>query len=167
MNVIRSCASFALCVVLLGACASSGDPRRDDIRNQEVAGSIIGGIIGGVIGHEFGDGRGRTAMTIIGATAGALIGGQLARDRAVSRYELEAAYLALESTPSGQYRSWQDPDGYSHGRYTPTRTWRNTRGYYCREFQQTVFIGGHQEQAYGTACRQPDGSWRILDGGNR
>jgi surface antigen len=35
-------------------------------------------------------------------------------------------------------------------------------GKYCREFQQTVTIGGKTEQAYGTACRQPDGSWQIV-----
>ena len=31
----------------------------------------------------------------------------------------------------------------------------------CREFQQTIVIGGRLEQAYGTSCQQPDGSWRI------
>ena len=32
---------------------------------------------------------------------------------------------------------------------------------YCREYQHTVTIDGKQEKAYGTACRQPDGSWKI------
>ena len=34
-------------------------------------------------------------------------------------------------------------------------------GEYCRECQQTVVIGGREEDAYGVACRQPDGSWEI------
>ncbi|MEE8203551.1 MAG: hypothetical protein V3R74_07315, partial [Alphaproteobacteria bacterium] len=32
----------------------------------------------------------------------------------------------------------------------------------CREYQTTVNVGGQVEQAYGTACRQPDGSWQIV-----
>jgi surface antigen len=45
---------------------------------------------------------------------------------------------------------------------TPTRTLGTSYGGYCREFQQTVRVGGRSRQAYGTACREPDGSWRIV-----
>ena len=31
----------------------------------------------------------------------------------------------------------------------------------CREFNTPVTIGGQQQQAYGTACMEPDGSWKI------
>ncbi len=31
----------------------------------------------------------------------------------------------------------------------------------CREFTRTITIGGHRETGYGTACRQPDGSWQT------
>jgi hypothetical protein len=31
----------------------------------------------------------------------------------------------------------------------------------CREFTQTVVIGGQARQATGQACPQPDGTWRI------
>jgi hypothetical protein len=34
---------------------------------------------------------------------------------------------------------------------------------YCREYTKTVRIGGRTEQAYGTACYRPDGSWEIVD----
>ncbi len=37
-----------------------------------------------------------------------------------------------------------------------------TAGQYCREFQQTIVVGGQQQQGYGRACRQPDGSWKIV-----
>jgi surface antigen len=36
-------------------------------------------------------------------------------------------------------------------------------GAYCREYQTTVTVGGKSEQAYGTSCRQPDGSWQIVN----
>lgn len=154
-------ASTAIASVLLVGCANTGNPREDSIRNEEMAGQVIGGIIGGVVGRQFGDGRGRTAMTVLGATAGAMIGGNIARNRAVSRWEQEAAYRAFEHTPSGQAVEWRDPDTRHHGRFVPQRTYRTTQGTYCREYTQWVVIDGREERAYGTACRQPDGTWQI------
>lgn len=37
------------------------------------------------------------------------------------------------------------------------------RAAYCREYTQSVVIGGMHQIAYGTACRQPDGSWRAVN----
>ena len=164
MGSFTKASLLAAVALSLTACAYTGDRHRDRIAEEEAAGAILGGIIGGVIGHQFGDGRGRTAMTVIGAATGALIGGSLARERAISRYEREAAYRAFESAQSGHAVPWRDPDGYSRGSYTPLRTWRGRDGRYCREYQQTVIIGGREQVAYGTACRQPDGSWRIVGG---
>jgi hypothetical protein len=39
----------------------------------------------------------------------------------------------------------------------PTISWD-----YCREYQATQTIGGQPQNVVGTACRQPDGSWRIV-----
>ena len=36
---------------------------------------------------------------------------------------------------------------------------------YCREYTRTVYIGGRTQDAYGTACLQPDGSWMIVGEG--
>jgi len=33
----------------------------------------------------------------------------------------------------------------------------------CREEQHTVVIDGKQQQAFGTACQQADGTWRLVD----
>ncbi len=35
-------------------------------------------------------------------------------------------------------------------------------GTYCREYQQMVTVAGRKQESYGTACMQPDGSWKIL-----
>jgi surface antigen len=32
----------------------------------------------------------------------------------------------------------------------------------CREYQSRVLIGGRPQTAYGFACRQSDGSWRVM-----
>ncbi|AWJ92216.1 hypothetical protein Sp245p_20800 (plasmid) [Azospirillum baldaniorum] len=36
-------------------------------------------------------------------------------------------------------------------------------GQLCREYQTTVMVGGLAQPGYGTACRQPDGSWRVIN----
>lgn len=33
---------------------------------------------------------------------------------------------------------------------------------YCREYTRTVWIGGREQEAYGTACLQPDGAWKVV-----
>ncbi|WP_353859925.1 hypothetical protein [Azospirillum formosense] len=43
----------------------------------------------------------------------------------------------------------------------PAYTARN--GQLCREYQTTVMVGGLAQPGYGTACRQPDGSWRVVN----
>lgn len=40
--------------------------------------------------------------------------------------------------------------------------YQNSAGQTCREYQLTVHVGGTSQPAYGTACLQPDGTWRIV-----
>lgn len=35
---------------------------------------------------------------------------------------------------------------------------------YCREYQDTISVGGTAVPAYGTACLQPDGAWELQPG---
>ncbi|PWC52902.1 hypothetical protein [Azospirillum sp. TSO22-1] len=35
-------------------------------------------------------------------------------------------------------------------------------GAYCREFQTSAVIDGRRQPMHGTACQQPDGSWRVV-----
>ena len=42
-------------------------------------------------------------------------------------------------------------------------TYYNEYGQQCREYQTTGRISGSRGQLYGTACLQPDGSWRVID----
>jgi hypothetical protein len=41
---------------------------------------------------------------------------------------------------------------------------KDWNGQQCREYQRTVTIDGKTETAYGTACRQPDGTWKTQGG---
>jgi hypothetical protein len=71
----------------------------------------------------------------------------------------ENAQILATTAPIGQQITWADQN--AQGYVVATRDGTSTAGRYCREFQQTVMIGGRTEQAYGTACQQPDGSWQV------
>lgn len=74
--------------------------------------------------------------------------------------EHEAAQVAATTAPIGERIIWHE--GGASGAVIATREGVSTSGRYCREFQQEVSIGGRTEQAYGTACRKPDGSWEVI-----
>lgn len=123
-----------------------------------------GGALGAWAGSTIGKGRGNVVATAVGAVAGALagsyVGGQL--DQADRERSERTAQRALESTPSGQAAQWKNPDTGNCGTFTPVRTYQSPQGLYCREYQQTITIGGRSQNAYGKACRQPDGAWQIV-----
>lgn len=74
---------------------------------------------------------------------------------------LEQAQIRATSAPIGQPIYWSD--GGANGQVVALREGRTGDGGYCREFQQTVMIGGRAEDAYGTACRMPDGAWQVVN----
>jgi surface antigen len=130
--------------------------------NKQGVGTGAGLLVGGLLGSQFGKGSGKIAATIIGAGAGALIGGAIgenidAQDRKLME---QNAQRALENAPAGTTVAWKNPDNGNTGNFTPTRTYQE-QGNYCREYTQTVMVGGKEQKAYGKACRMPDGSWQI------
>ncbi len=130
---------------------------------KQTVGALGGAAAGGLLGAQFGKGKGQLAMTAAGALLGALIGSEIGRSMdEVDRMQAEQAYGQAQAAPIGQTIAWDNPDTGNYGSVTPTREGKQTgTGQYCREFQQTVVIGGKQEDAYGIACRQPDGSWEV------
>lgn len=131
---------------------------------KEGAGTVIGGASGAVLGAQVGRGTGRLVGVAIGTLAGALIGREIGTslDRADQMAMERNAQYSLEHTRTNESTGWHNPDTGNSGAITPKRTYRTAEGHYCREYQQTVIIGGREQQAYGTACRQPDGSWKIV-----
>ena len=96
---------------------------------------------------------------------GALLGNEVGKslDRMDEMHASRTYNTAMESTPTGQTVAWNNPDSGHSGTYTPVKTYQSTTGTHCREFQQTITVGGRTETAYGTACRQPDGDWKIVN----
>jgi len=69
----------------------------------------------------------------------------------------------LEYNRTNQASTWVNPDTGQSSSTVPTRTFQNAGGQPCREFTQTITVAGEKQQGYGTACRQPDGSWQIVN----
>ncbi|HEY4343992.1 MAG TPA: RT0821/Lpp0805 family surface protein, partial [Parvibaculum sp.] len=126
-----------------------------------IIGGLGGAVVGGLLGSTIGGGSGKTIATIGGALAGGLVGNNL-----MSKLNCQdQGYLGnstQQSLNSGQPVSWKNPDNGNYGQVTPTRTYNSDAGQYCREYQQTIYIDGKKQNAYGTACRQPDGSWKVV-----
>ena len=74
----------------------------------------------------------------------------------------ETLSYALEYNPTYQESSWVNPDSGNSGAIVPVNTYVNESGLYCREYIQTINIGGEEQRGYGTACRRPDGTWMIV-----
>lgn len=128
--------------------------------SNQAIGTLAGAAAGGLLGNQVGRGSGRVAATIAGAAIGGVLGGALganldAQDRQLAS---NAQYSAFNS---GRPTQWRGPQSGYYGSVQPGPAFNNG-GYQCREYTHTVYIGGRPERAYGTACRQPDGSWQIV-----
>lgn len=88
-----------------------------------------------------------TAMAMAGQASAQMIGA--------------AGQEALETGRSGTVFNWRNPDDGTSGSFVPRPAFQDASGRICREFNQTVTIGGQLQQVWGTACRQPDGWWQL------
>jgi surface antigen len=149
---MRRMAGRALCAALLLAGCVTGEP---DPQTGPGANSGI------VEGSELQSG---SAEPELGPLEGTLLGADVGRslpeedrDRA-----LRAEYEALEYGRAGVPVSWSGRRGTNYGEIVVGSTYEVNR-LECREFTHTIYIGGRARVAQGTACRQPDSTWRVLD----
>lgn len=145
---------LALALATGGCATAQGAPKT-------TIGGLGGAVAGGILGERLG---GHTGGIIAGALLGGLIGGAVGnvldqRDRELAH---QTAHASLETVPTGTPSTWVNPDTGNRGTFTPTHTYQQPDGRYCREYQQTIVVAGESQQSYGTACREPDGSWRVM-----
>lgn len=113
---------------------------------------------------------GRLVATAIEAVAGALAGSAIGRhpDDAAQAEANRATVRALDTAPvGGGPITWEAPAttaSPARGAVTVTRQGTNAAGEVCREYRQSVTIGDATEEIVGTACRDADGIWRIVEG---
>ncbi len=132
--------------------------------DKQDIGTGLGAVGGAVAGAQFGKGNGRIVTGALGALLGAGIGNSIGAslDRADMQYYQQAQQRALETAPPGQALPWSNPQSGHSGNIVAQAPYQNNSGQYCREFTNTINIGGQPQRGYGTACRQPDGSWQIV-----
>ncbi|PZQ43847.1 MAG: hypothetical protein DI551_11320 [Micavibrio aeruginosavorus] len=152
-----------LTAMILSTVALAGCESLNGAGNKQLIGGGTGAVLGGLAGSQIGGGSGRLWATgagvLLGALAGSEIGSSL--DKADQVYAQQANQRAY-SAPVGETIRWNNPDSGNYGTVTPTRTGTTSSGQTCREYQQTIYVGGKQESGYGTACQQADGSWKIV-----
>ena len=152
MTHVKELTAVALVFALLGGCESMKPPSKQDI------GMATGAIVGGVVGHQIGHGTGQTIATIGGAALGGFLGNRIGAR--MDRNDRLKAEHALETSRNGQETTWRNPDTGQRYTVTPTRTYESASGA-CRDFTTVMDIDGRCEHVQGTACRQPDGTWKA------
>ncbi|MFP4097168.1 MAG: RT0821/Lpp0805 family surface protein [Alphaproteobacteria bacterium] len=150
---------MVFCAFALSACETFRDAG-----TKQTVGAGTGAVVGGLLGSKVGGGSGQLWATGAGALLGTYLGSEIGKslDRA-DKMAMNSAVVEARQAPIGQPISWNNPESGNYGEVVATRDGYTPSGDYCREFQQTVFIGGKEETAYGTACQQPDGSWQIVN----
>ena len=145
----------ALLAMPFGAAADS---------HKSLWGTLGGAAVGGLLGSQVGSGKGKLVATGAGVLLGAYLGREIGKslDAADRTAMAQSQHQALEYTPSNQPVAWRNPNSGHNGTTVAQPAYRARSGQYCREFTQTVTVGSQTENAYGTACRQPDGTWRIV-----
>ena len=163
-------------VLLCAACApgsgyggysgySSSLPQGSGLGGFGVSKGVIGGAAGaaggGFVGSHIGKGSGNLAATAAGTLLGAFLGYGVgvSLDRVDQMYAQQAT---LQSLSTGQAVQWQGQQ--ADGMVVPGRVGYQSTPYgqtACREYRHIVHIGGRKTEAYGQACQQADGSWRI------
>lgn len=148
--------SAILALSLLGAC--------ENAKLGQTGGAILGGVGGGLLGSQFGGGIGRVLMTSLGAALGAYAGSELGKklDKADKEEVLKAEEKATDA-PVGETVAWSNPQSGNSGTITPVAETRDASGKTCREYKSTIIVDGKEEVVNGTACKQPDGSWSVVN----
>ena len=69
---------------------------------------------------------------------------------------------ALENSPNQQSTQWLNAATGLTGATIPLKTYRTSDGQFCRDYFTSVQLSGNSQQAIGSACRVPQGHWRII-----
>lgn len=163
-----SALAIILPLAVAGCAATPNGPRSfGDACSSMGWGTMLGGAIGGagaglLASGMHADGAGVMVATIGGLLLGGAAGSRIDDVDCMKAQQARTQALSAQ-TPIGQTIVWDNPKTGASGSFTPMREGRSQGGETCREFQQTIIIGGENKKAFGTACLQKDGSWKIAN----
>ncbi len=155
----RKALSATLALSLLAGCTSSGGGGGS---SNEQGGTVLGAIGGAAAGAALSDGNWWAigAGALVGGLVGNRIGNYLdERDR---QQAYSTANYALDNNQDGQIATWSNPQNGTGGYTKPAQTYQ-TAGGTCRAYQTGVTANGQSQSGTGTACRQPDGTWKLMN----
>ncbi len=164
---MKKAIAIVLCGAMLAGCSEYMGPKEQTGTFMGAAtGAILGAAIGSKTkcrGYRCSSGTSTNAV-VIGALAGGLLGSHMGRsmDERDKRMYYAAQQNAFEYMPSGSPSNWRNPDTGNYGSVTPQPAYERSSGEYCREYTQTIVVGGERKQGYGTACRNSDDTWEIV-----
>lgn len=152
--------SVVAAAALVGASACANIERGTGVSQEAQTGAAVGAAAGGLIAAIAGADTGWViAAAVLGAVAGGVIAEQLTKeDKAMAG---ETTVDALENRPAGEPARWSNPDSGNSGEVVVDETYQEADGTYCRRFTQTINADGKTESGGGTACRTPEGIWKI------
>ena len=155
--------NFGIMMMVTAMFALSACQTLDGRGNKELIGGGSGAVIGGILGSQVGGGSGQNWATGVGVLVGALIGSDIGKslDSADMAYANQANTQA-HSVPVGEPISWNNPESGNSGTVRAVKDGYSASGSYCREYQQTILVGGQEQTATGTACQKPDGNWEVI-----
>lgn len=136
----------------------SCDPKAN---SNSPIGTVIGGVLGGILGSNIGKGKGKTLATIAGVIVGGVVGNKVSSS--MNEQDRYCAGQALGHAQDNQAVAWTNPDTHQQYTVTPQRTYTQNNGQQCRDYTSNVVINGHNEKATGTACKDHDGNWKIIN----
>jgi surface antigen len=143
------------------ACTAFGPRASSGALIGGLAGAGTGALVGGLAGHNGTDALiGAAAGGLLGVIAGAAVGHHLdQRDCAAAQLALQQ----IDTTPTGQPLTWNDPATGSSGSFVPTAAEYTdpTSGQICRPISESYYLSGHQpvQGDTGNVCRDANGDW--------
>jgi surface antigen len=148
--MLKPLAAALLAALFVTACLPRGDGR------STIAGANPGIVVGSPVASGVGEAQ-------LGAVEGGLLGADVGlslteRDREAA---LKAEYEALEYGSPGQPTRWQGNRSGNQGEVSVGASYEVNR-LDCREYTHRISIGGRPRVVRATACRQPDGVWRVV-----
>lgn len=120
-------------------------------------GAGTGAVVGAAVFHD---------DPLFGALFGGLLGGFIGSgigaslDEQDRRYMQETTIIALQNNQAYEWHNEQN--GHRGGIYPASTHYDHKKRQYCREFTQKIMVADQTEEGFGTACLQPDGSWKIV-----
>ncbi len=158
-NLIIITLVAALGTAPLAGCASNGTGSYSD----ESVGTVLGAVGGAAAGAALGSGKWWAigAGALVGGVVGNRIGNYL--DQKDQQHAVQNANYALSHNADGQTSSWSNPQNKTGGYTTPVKTVQTASGGTCRTYQTGVTANGQNQSGTGTACRQPDGTWKVVN----